>query len=436
MLERARQSWRAAGQPGRVVAAVSGGADSAALLMVLHALSQEAGFSLSAVHVDHGLRSESAQDAAFVADLCQRIHVPCRIRTVHVALPGEDGARQARYEALLAECQYQEADALALAHHRQDQAETVLLHLLRGSGSDGIAGMAECSSRLKPNGEPLLFWRPFLTVSPARLRAALAEYGMAWREDATNAQDGYLRNYLRHRVLPILEARVPRAQEVMARAARVLSDESSYFHEEARRFLHDNACLTPPCRWILYAPLRSLHPAMRRHALRQGCPVPLDYAQTEALMALTPGQTYNLPGEWRASCSNRYLHFLPPVAEPAAPGRLTCLPWQGETGDGIRRQAMHKAVFAQCALRYRQAGDVIHPLGGPGDKSLQDYWVDRHTERPFRPYLPLLCMGKRVIWSIGTGCAEECRVRPGDDAVLLCYEGYLPGNLPPAGGTD
>lgn len=416
--------------------AVSGGADSAALLVILHALSKEAGFSLSAIHVDHGLRAESGQDAAFVADLCRRLCVPCSVRAVRVTLPGEDGARQARYAALLAECQTHHADALALAHHRQDQAETVLLHLLRGSGSDGLAGMAECTARDLPSGEPILFWRPFLSVSPAILREALTERGISWREDATNARDDYLRNYLRHQVLPILEARVPQAQEAMTRAARVLGDEARYFHDTAQQFLSENTCLTPPCRWIRREPLRQLHPAVRRHALRLACPVPLEFAQTEALMALLPGQTCNLPQGWRAICTKRYLHVLPPEPDGAVPGRVSILPWSGKMGDGIRLQAMPRAVYEQCVLRFRQPGDVIRPLGAKGTKSMQDYWVDRHTERPFRPYLPLLCVGKRVIWSIGVGCAEECRVRPGDDAVLLSYEGYLPGDPPPAGEAD
>ena len=106
------------------------------------------------------------------------------------------------------------------------------------------------------------------------------------------------------------------------------------------------------------------------------------------------------------------------------------LPFTGDAGDGVRTQAIPRALFAQCVLRRRETGDRIRPLGGPGDKSLQDYWVDRRVDRPFRDHLPVLCVGRRVIWSVGVGVSEEGRVAPGSDAVYLRYEGYLPGESP------
>ena len=430
MLDQARVSWRAAGGPRRVATAVSGGADSTALLLVLRALSREKGFMLSAAHVDHGLRAESKEDARFTLDLCARLQVPCHSCRVQVYGAGEDAARKARYDALFLACRQDRADALALAHHRRDQVETVLMHLFRGSGGDGLGGMAECVPRPLTDGASLLLWRPFLDVAPEVIRQALQEKGEAWREDATNARDDYLRNFLRHQVLPPLTARLPRAHEAVSRAARVLRDENAYFREEAGRFLRAHACLAPPCRWILREPLTALHPALRRRVLRQACPVELDFDQTEALLSILPGQICNLPESWRTLCTQDRLHFLPPKADPPSPGRLTAVPWRGETGDGVRVQAMPRSVYEQCRLRFRQPGDRICPLGAPGDKSLQDYWVDRRVDRPFRPYLPLLCHGGRVIWSVGVGCAEEARVRPGDDAVLLRYEGYLPGEKP------
>lgn len=437
LFEAVAASWKRKGPFRRITAAVSGGADSAALLRALWALREREDFALTAAHVDHGLRPASGADAEFVAALCKSLNVACDVRKVQVAGKSEDAARAARYEALFSACAQAGADVLALAHHRRDQAETVLLHLFRGSGSGGLGGMQELSFRARPGGEGLALWRPLLTLPPDVIRAALRAQGIPWREDETNAGDDYLRNYLRHQVLPAIEARLPQAEEAVSRAARLLAEEDGYFRSEARRFLAENgnACLSGPCRWVRYAPLARLHPALRRYALRLAAPVALDLRATDGLMALAPGQKMNLPENWRAVCGDAFLHFLPPKEAdlPAPPGPLTALPWEGKTGDGKRLQALPRKIYQQCALRAWETGDVIHPLGAKGVKSMQDYFVDKKIPQPFRRHVPLLCAGKRVVWAIGVGVGEEARVNPGDDAVMLRYDGFLPGDPGGAG---
>ena len=120
LLDRLTASFRRAGEPDRVMAAVSGGADSVALLLALNECRERLDFSLFAVHVDHGLRPDSGEDAAFVSRLCQRLCVPCRVIPVRVTASGEDGARQARYNALFRACAENDCDAIALAHHQRD----------------------------------------------------------------------------------------------------------------------------------------------------------------------------------------------------------------------------------------------------------------------------------------------------------------------------
>ena len=437
LLETVRSSWTAAGKPSRVTAAVSGGADSVALLQALHALSKEEAFFLTAAHVNHGLRESAGLDAEFVRDMCEGLSVPCQVYNVRCQGNSEDAARNARYAALREACLKNGTTFLALAHHQKDQAETMLLHLFRGSGGGGLSAMAERSPR---EDSPLILWRPLLSVSPEIIRAALREKGIPWREDETNAGDDYLRNYIRHQVLPAVSSRIPRAEEAMGRAAKVLSDEDAFFRQAAAQFLKTEASLSGPCRWVRYASLMRLHPALRRHALRLSCPVTLDFETTERLMRLSPGQIMNLPENWRAECSREYLHFLPPKVEEIspAPGALTVLPWNGETGNGMRAQAVKKSVYEQCRLRFAQPGDRMHPLGAKGSKSMQDYFVDKKIPRPFRRYMPLLCIGNRVVWAIGAGASEEARVSPGDDAVLLTYEGFLPGaaSCPPVQNND
>lgn len=416
-----------------MAAAVSGGADSVALLLALYELSQKERIALSAVHVHHGLRDSADGDEAFVKTLCAERNVPFLPMRVRLRDASENAAREARYQALAEGCARLGVSVLALAHHRRDQAETVLLHLFRGSGGDGLAGMDTLSTRVFPGlAGALTLWRPFLNVSPDTIRRALTLRGFSWREDETNAGDVYLRNYLRHQVLPTVTARIPKAEEAVCRAVAVLADENAYLHEEARRFLNaeGNASLSGPCRWVRYEPLMSLHPAIRRRVIRQSCPVELDWTATEGTLALHPGNAANLPRNWRAVCSREYLHFLPPEGEEISlqisKTDLFLLPWHGETGDGKRLQAMPIALFDQCALRFHQPGDRIRPLGAPGSKSMQDYWVDKKIPQPFRRYMPLLCLGNQVVWAIGAGPGEEARVTRESEAVLIRYDGFLP----------
>ncbi len=433
LVAHARESWRRAGKPGRVKAAVSGGADSVALLLALAELSVQEGFSLSCVHVDHGLRPDSAADAAFVADLCGRLGVSCRVIPLKLTGKSEDEARQARYGAMLDSFPDEGDFALALAHHRRDQAETLLLHLLRGSGGRGLSGMADTALRKREGGTALL-WRPFLDVPPETLRGALIQKGVSWREDGTNEDDGYLRNFLRIRVLPLIRERLPRAEEAAARCARILADDEEYLVRAATDALRGgDARLADPCRYAALSLLGAMPVPLRRRAVRILCPVALDFEQTEALCRLRPGETMNLPLGWRALGTEKRLHILPPegLCFPDALPRVQALrafPAGAERGDGIRVQAMPRRVYEKCVLRTRRPGDVIRPLGGPGHKSLQDYFTDKKVPRPFRPYVPLLCDGSRVIWAMGVGPGEEARVTDDTgDAVLLRYTGFLPG---------
>ena len=439
LLEAVGKSWHAAGAPSRVTAAVSGGADSMALLAALRELALRESIFLTAAHVDHGLREASGRDAAFVRGICESWGVPCQVRQVQIDGKSEDAARQARYRALAECCRENGASFLALAHHQRDQAETLLLHLFRGSGSAGLAGMKEMGRRSVTEKNDLCLWRPLLSLSPDCLRAALKSRGIPWVEDETNARDNYLRNYIRHQVLPAVSARFPKAEEAMGRAARILADEDDYFYQEANAFLSEkgNACLRGPCIWLGLAQYMSLKPALRRHVLRLACPVPLDWETTQRLMDLSPGRIINLPQGFRAECTSSHLHFIQPgKLETPTPekSKLTAVPFTGKTGDGIRAQAMKKSVWEQAELRFLRPGDRIRPLGAGGEKSMQDYFVDKKVPRPFRRFTPLLCIGSQVIWVIGTGVGEEARISPRDDCVFVMYAGYLPQD--PAAETD
>ena len=425
-MEIMRKSWETAGRPKRVAAAVSGGADSMAMLIALEAAAQEEGFFLCAVQVDHGLRPDSGQDAEFVENFCRERAIPCQVKRVQVAGKGENGAREARYEALFSFCRDMGADALALAHHRRDQAETLLLHLFRGSGGVGLSGMPEWQERCLPDGKPIGLWRPFLDVSPQMLRKALLEKQIPWREDSTNGESLYLRNFLRLEIMPPIETRLPGAEAAMARAAEIFRDEQDYFRQEAEKFLLLHGWREAPFCFADGEALDGLHIAVKRHAVRLLCPVPLNHEETEAVAALKRGQTANLSRGFRAYRTEKRLHFLPKEGKAPSMGNLLELPFRGETGDGIFLQAVPKSLLEGCELRFRRPGDRIHPLGAKGEKSLQDYWTDKKIDAPFREHLPLLCKGNKVLWSIGVGPGEEARIHEGENILLLKYDGALP----------
>lgn len=203
----------------RIAVGLSGGLDSVVLLDALRRIAPRRRWVLSAVHVDHQLQRESREWSRFCRRLCRAAGVPLRVARVTVG-PGsvEVAARAARYGALLRAT----ADYVALAHHRDDQAETVLLHLCRGAGLRGLAGMRVlCAAPpAYADGRPApLLWRPLLDV-PRRLLVAYAEArGLTWCDDPSNAATHYTRNFLRHEVLPQLEARLSGARGALVRAA-------------------------------------------------------------------------------------------------------------------------------------------------------------------------------------------------------------------------
>ena len=230
--DRAAKALAAARVPAAgdgVAVAVSGGADSLALLHALRALAGPRGWRLAVVTVDHGLRAGSAADAAFVADHTKAIGLPARVRTLtpadldqHRKAGPEGAARAARYGALWPAADELGCRWLATGHTLDDQAETVLLQLLRGTGPDGLAGMAVRGGRLL---------RPLLGARRAETRACCAAIGLEWREDPTNAGDGPLRNRVRQRLLPLLEELRPGATRALARTAALAADERDWLDQ-------------------------------------------------------------------------------------------------------------------------------------------------------------------------------------------------------------
>lgn len=222
-----------------VVAGYSGGADSLALIVVLRELDRLGIVRLVAVHVDHGVRAESAQDATTAAGITAELGIPFRVSRIdpealarHQAVGLEEAMRRERYRLLAVAAREVGARVIATGHHRRDQAETVLLHLLRGAGLHGVAGMREITPIVVPwwgdqtVTSSLLLWRPLLGEAPETLRRLVETLGLRVIEDASNASEAFRRNAIRHQALPVLNAIVPGAEANLAAfAARAADDD-------------------------------------------------------------------------------------------------------------------------------------------------------------------------------------------------------------------
>lgn len=418
-------------QPGdTVLVAVSGGADSVALLAALHALRGPLGVTIHAAHYEHGIRAEASRaDAGYVQALCARLGVPCQMGEGDVpALRAawkcslEDAARRARYAFLEAAAARAGASVIALAHQLEDQAETMLLHLVHGCGLQGLRGMrARQGNRI----------RPLLEIPRAALEAYLIARGIPWREDATNADTAHARNLLRHSVFPHLRQLNPRVAQAMARTAVLAGRAADQLERAAAQDLAGRTKRMPY--GAFWEPARTPSPeAVRLFAARAGVPA-LDARQTDGLVGITPGKTANLPGGWRALRTPRRLHLLKPAPDAARLDegdivRTDAPP--GWTGDGVHTQAVDAEALEGAVFRFRRPGDVFAPLGG-GTQKLKQTLMDAGIDRPFRDMLPLLARDNRVLWIVGLKAGRDAAVGPDTRrAVRLTYAGSLPWALP------
>ncbi len=307
--------------PGhRVCIAVSGGADSVALLRALHTANQPSpttlGIGLSAAHLHHGLRGPEADaDLHFVADLCAKLAVPLHTQHVDVAACAsatgetlEEAARTLRYAFFTSLLQSGQADAVLTAHTLDDQAETVLMKLLRGAWTEGLGGIHPVLRIDLPNQpagqSPKQILRPLLSISRAEVEAYLRALSQPWREDASNRDPAFTRNRLRHDLIPGLRAFNPSLDRTLSHLSEIARDEELYWQAELDRLLPHlllpgkpvrgggRAVSTDPAEASLALEIERLRPfpaALRRRILRAAARqlgARLSFQETERLLAL------------------------------------------------------------------------------------------------------------------------------------------------------
>lgn len=418
---------RAAG--GRVLVALSGGADSVALLHLL----LDAGADVCAAHFEHGIRGEdSLADMAFCKELCARLRVPffCERADVPAArLPGEGleaAARRLRYAFLRRAKEEAEAKCIATAHHAGDQAETVLMHLLRGAGPAGAVGMREREGDL---------WRPLLRAQKQDLVAYLRERGQNWREDATNALADTPRNALRLDILPRMEALYPGAARALCRFSEAQAVEGDFLEEATARWAQSRVALPGGGFWpFAQPPATAILRRFFRAQMGEGATWERVCALA-ALCALPRGRESFSDGRIAEKTeSGLYILESPCGPRPSVPlaldgatdipglGRLCAAPCAPAPirGDPFA-QALSRETLTGAAVRFRREGDWLRPLGMRGSKLLSDYFVDRGVERPLRDFVPLVARGREVLWAVGVGISANCALAAGVEAVKLVF---------------
>lgn len=398
-----------------VICAVSGGADSVAMLFALYLLREKLGITLEAAHFNHNLRGEeSLRDETFVRELCARYDIPLHAASGEIR-PGKKGleaaARDARYAFLESL-----PGKIATAHTADDNAETILMHLVRGTGLKGLGGIAPQRGKLI---------RPMLGITRREVEDFLAEWHLPHVEDSTNETDAFLRNRLRHHVMPLLAAENPRIAENLS--------------QMALRLREDEACLSRLSRYETLPEvetLRTLPSAVRSRMLERflkenGVREPEDVhiAQAEALVfSDSPSASAAFPGG--VTLSRRYGHLTAnPTGEAFTPVTLTC-PGSAEMA-GIRitcepagELAQSENLLTVCpsgkiSIRPRQTGDKIRLSGG--SKSLKKLFIDRKIPAADRGRIPVVCdeTGILGVYSIGVNLDRAAQTLP---AVTIRFE--------------
>lgn len=389
---------RALLSPGdKVIAAVSGGADSVAMLFALYLLRDELGITLEAAHFNHHLRgAESDRDEAFVTDFCGRYDIPLHLGSGRI-VPGKKGleaaARDARYAFLR-----RLPGKVATAHTADDNAETVLMRLIRGTGLKGLGAIAPVSGNVI---------RPMLTVARDDVEAFLEEYALPHVEDSSNGTDDFLRNRIRHGILPLMRAENPRIGENLSAMALLLRQ--------------DEACLQamiPEEQVPDVSRLKAMEPALRRRALErflkaQGVrePEQIHILQAEQLLYhWSPSAAMQFPGG--VTIGRQYDRLVRLECAPELPETRLSVP--GETCIGGKRFVSEYATDLEerpdsvlvcpvgvLTVRSRRSGDIMRLPGGT--RSLKKMYIDRKIPASQRAAVPVLADDRGVLAVFGIG---------------------------------
>lgn len=425
--------------PGsRVLCAVSGGADSVCMLHMLYELRQELEIELFAAHYEHGLRGEEAlRDAAFVEDCCKKLgicfklghgDVPAFAREKGMSI--EEAARHLRYDFLQKTAAEFGCDRIATAHNADDNAETVLFNLSRGSGALGLRGIPERRGMIV---------RPLLHMSRGEIESWLSERGLAFVHDSSNDSDDYSRNLIRHRVMPALKSINPACTAAIASAGQLLAEDEDFIQSEARGFIdrHFDGESLP------VAELKGLHRAVASRVFRMMSKKSLSREHVESLFALLEGSGLayaDLPGMRVCREQGRISFGQGEAAQPLPerelqPGDELYLPSAGlhikaELGtfnkeiNGLFKTYCFKyeSICGIIKCTARKAGDKYRPAGRGCTKTLKSLYLESRMTQRQRDGYPVFRDEKGVVAAYPFPQAERTLPQKGDRVLYITIE--------------
>lgn len=404
--------------PSALCVAFSGGPDSTALLHALAQLPKARQRGLRALHVDHGLQTDSAKWARRCADSCEKLGLPLTIVRVvvddHRGEGVEAAARRARYAAFAQHLG--DREWLVLAHHRDDQVETILLKLLRGAGPEGLGGMRT----LRPFARGFL-WRPLLDIPRAALRSYLSEQALETIDDPANADPRFARNVLRSEILPVLVRYWPHADSSILHAARLCREAADHLAREAEStltVLHRDDGSLDADGWL------QLPDAVRAWVLdawlhARGFTAPPDASRAELWRQARTAAADRVPlvawANVEVRAWNSALHATLPLAAPPGHWRAE---WKGPPlllpqGCGVLRLASGRdddtntRFEPPLTVRFRRGGERIKPAGDPHTRELRDLFQRTRVPPWWRARCPLVYAGDELVAVADLWCSEH-----------------------------
>ncbi len=459
-----------------LLVAVSGGQDSLCLLHILLQLRQELNIELHVAHLDHQLRgADSVADAQYVSHLAEQLGIPVTVgqRDVksyqaqqHASL--EEAAREVRYTFLAQVAKSVGTDRVAVGHTTDDHIETILMHLVRGTGTKGLRGL-QPSSLWKSSDRCLAIIRPLLRVSRRETADYCREHQLIPRMDASNLSLSPLRNRIRQQLLPLLENYNPRVSEALLRSAVIASDDLAFLEQESARLWGTVANREGQIVSFEKKGFLELPPALKRQLLREaterllGSLKDIETRHIEEIMAaLTKpaGKRLNLPkGLVFAIEYKQYLLGLdaaalspfPVLREECVlniPGETLFPGWCVEatiTGREIKRIELTSDNFTgyldldkisdKIVVRSRQLGDRFQPLGMSQPKKLGEFMIDAKIPHSWRQRIPIVCSPKHILWVVGWHIDDRVKVTENTRRVL-CLTFKHPSNSSEGGQIE
>ena len=452
-----------------VVVAVSGGPDSTAMLGALAVLGDELRMRLHGAHLDHGLRGDaSREDARFVADTFRRLGIDHTVEAADVPsfqrenrLSMEEAARSVRYGFLARVAAETEADAIALGHTADDQAETVLMHIIRGTGLTGLRGMEPAASRIFGGTEVLLV-RPLIGLSHRDALEYCRALKLEYRQDESNLSLDPQRNRVRLELLPILETYNPAVRNALVRLSSSAAQDLAYLDTQVERAWEEAGGEDGTGVTLSRAAFSKLAPALQSHLLRRavraakGDAVDLEQSHVDRMARLMGGRAgtnLDLPGgitfrvgyqEATLAAAGREVCPLPPIEEEqpiAVPGETVLGGWRviagltegrrmlgvgdGPASNGPLPNPVERfdanGLEGEVLVRSRVDGDRFQPLGMGRSKKLQDFMVDAKIPRGWRDRVPLVVSPRGIAWVVGWRIAEWAKVTETEPQIELRF---------------